>query len=109
MDGKYPLKLLPIKLEQIGDTNTSEVFKNSADITTVTTFLEHIVTRAMPAPDRVREAATRLGQRAMAHAMQQDIRAMAEPNYYDRMPTRPYRNMRGGHEGHVSRIVDLDE
>jgi len=85
----------------------SEVSKNLADIATVSTFLDQ--TTEVPAPDRVREAATQLGQRAMAHAMQQNIRAMAEPKYYDRMPTRPYRNMRSGHERHVSRIVDLDE
>jgi hypothetical protein len=55
----------------------SEVSRNIADVVTVTTFLDHIVTQAMPVPESVREAAQRLGNRAMAHAMQQDIRTLS--------------------------------
>jgi hypothetical protein len=43
----------------------------------VTTFLECIAPSAIQVPIYAREALQRLGNRAMAHAMQQDIRTMA--------------------------------
>jgi hypothetical protein len=53
----------------------SEVSQNIADIAIVSTFLD-VATNAIEVPAYVREAAQRLGNRATAHAMQQDIRGM---------------------------------
>ena len=53
----------------------SEVSKNIADIVIIQTFLDQAAA-VLEVPAYVREAATRLGNRAMAHSMQQDIRSM---------------------------------
>jgi hypothetical protein len=53
----------------------SEVSKNIADLVTIQTFLDQ-ATAALEVPAYVREAMTRLGNRAMANSMQQDIRSM---------------------------------
>jgi hypothetical protein len=45
----------------------SEVSRNIADIVTIHTFLDQ-ATNALEVPEYVREAATRLGNTAMAHA-----------------------------------------